>query len=191
MLHLILELGNLKRLPRTGWLLRGIPLPESIAEHSYRTAMITLFLADELRSRGVEINVEKALKIALLHDLGEAKITDIPLPAQRYFDKAEGEVMALQDMLKGRRMEKEYLSLFREYEKELSPEGRLVKFADRLEMLVQAFEYEKAGFRNLDEFWRAVDYLRESEFYGHFREIVEGLVDMRKKLFREGSDGSK
>ncbi|EEB74298.1 HD family hydrolase [Thermococcus sp. AM4] len=179
MLELFLELGNLKRLPRTGWLLRGIPNPEPIAAHSYRVAMITLFLADELKSRGVEIDVEKALKIALLHDVGEARITDVPLPAQRYFDKVKGEVIALEEMLSVTGRGDEYLGLFREYEEELSLEGRLVKFADRLEMLIQAFEYEKAGFRNLDEFWGVVEKLRESEFYDPFRELVEGLVEQR------------
>ncbi len=184
MLELFLELGNLKRLPRTGWLLRGIPNPEPIAAHSYRVATITLFLADELKSRGVEIDVEKALKIALLHDAGEARITDVPLPAQRYFNKVEGEVKALGEMLSVTGREGEYLSLFREYEEELSVEGKLVKFADRLEMLIQAYEYEKAGFANLDEFWRTVEKLRESELYEYFRDIVEGLVKRRKKLHR-------
>ncbi len=182
MLELFLELGNLKRLPRTGWLLRGIPNPESVAEHSYRVALITMFLADELKARGVEIDVERALKIALLHDVGEARITDIPMPAQKYFDKAEGEVKALQDMLKVTGREKEYLSLFREYEEELTLEGKLVEFADRFEMLLQAFEYENAGFSNLDEFWKTVEKLRKSELYGYFRELVEGLVERRKKL---------
>ncbi|AJC70755.1 MAG: HD family hydrolase [Thermococcus sp.] len=184
MLELFLELGNLKRLPRTGWLLRGVPSPEPIAAHSYRVAMITLFLADELKSRGVEIDVEKALKIALLHDVGEARMTDIPMPAQRYFNKVKGEVKALREMLSVTGREGEYLSLFREYEEELSVEGKLVKFADRLEMLIQAYEYEKAGFRNLDEFWGAVNKLRESELYRYFGELVEGLVERREKLHR-------
>lgn len=191
MLELFLELGNLKRFPRAGWLLRGVPNPESVAEHGYRVALITLFLADELKARGIEIDVEKALKIALLHDVGEARITDIPMPAQKYFDKVGGEVRALEDMLRVTGRAEEYLGLFREYEAELSLEGRLVKFVDRLEMLVQAFEYERAGVRNLDEFWGTVDKLRKSELYEYFKDIVEGLVEMRGKLFREGSYGSK
>ncbi|WP_457743107.1 HD domain-containing protein, partial [Thermococcus sp.] len=89
MLDLLLELGNLKRLPRTGWLLRGVPNPESIADHSFRVALITLFLADELKARGVEVNTEKALKIALLHDIGETRITDIPKSAQYYLNKGK------------------------------------------------------------------------------------------------------
>ncbi len=181
LLDLFLEAGNLKRLPRTGWLLRGVSAPESIADHSFRTALITLFLADELRARGVEIDAERALKIAVLHDLAEARITDVPLTAQRYLDKTKAEKKAAMEMFLKTPEPAEYFKLWREYEEGLSPEGRLVKFADRLEMLIQAYEYEKAGFTDLDEFWRTVEKLRESEFYEYFGELVEELVRRRKQ----------
>jgi len=181
LLDLFFEAGNLKRLKRTGWLLRGVPVPESIADHSFRTALITMFLGDELRRGGVEIDVERAVKIALIHDLGEARITDIPLPAQRYFDKVEGERRALLEML-GEDGMGGYLRLFDEYENESTPEGRLVRFADRLEMLIQAIEYEESGFRNLDEFWGALDGLRRSEFYPYFKDIVDSLERKRKGM---------
>ncbi len=182
MLQLLLELGNLKRLPRTGWLLRGVPYPESIADHSYRVAIVTLFLADELKAKGLEIDVERALKIALLHDLGEARITDVPKGTQSYIDKGKAEKKAVMELLLTSPRPKEYFRLWREYEEELSTEGKLVKFADMLEMLIQAFEYEKTGFRNLDEFWETLKKLQKSEFYEYFKKIVEDLIEMRKEL---------
>ena len=181
LLEFFLEAGNLKRLPRTGWLLRGVPSPESIADHSFRTTLITMLLADELRARGVEINAERALKIALIHDLAEARITDIPLTAQRYLDKGKAEKRAAMELFLGTPDPRTYFRLWREYEEGLSPEGKLVKFADRLEMLLQAYEYEKTGFADLDEFWGAVEKLKESEFYGYFGELVEELVELRKQ----------
>ncbi len=39
------EWGHLKRLPRTGWLHAGIKYPESVAEHSHRTAMLAWMIA--------------------------------------------------------------------------------------------------------------------------------------------------
>ena len=36
----VYEMGLLKRAPRTGWFLAGVEDPETIAEHSFRTAMI-------------------------------------------------------------------------------------------------------------------------------------------------------
>ncbi len=181
LLEFFLEAGNLKRLPRAGWLLRGVPSPESIADHSFRTALITMLLADELKARGVEIDVERAVRIALIHDLTEARVTDIPLTAQYYLDKGKAEKKAAMELFIRTPNPREYFRLWREYEDGLSLEGRLVKFADKLEMLVQALEYEKTGFRDLDEFWGALDSLRESEFYEHFRELVEELAGLRKQ----------
>ena len=181
MIRLFLEVGNLKRLPRMGWLLRGVPNPESVADHSFRVAFITLLLADELRRRSVEIDVEKALKIALLHDLGESKITDLPLEAQRYMDKKRAEKKAVMELLlEVGNKSLEYFKLFEEYEEESSPEGRLVRFADKLEMVLQAYEYEKAGFSNLEEFWSALGYLKKSEFYQYFRELIDEVERLKK-----------
>ncbi|NJE12251.1 HD family hydrolase [Thermococcus sp. LS2] len=181
MIKLFLEIGKLKRLPRMGWLLRGIPNPESVADHSFRVAFITLLLADELKEKGININVEKALKIALLHDLGESKITDLPLEAQRYIDKKKAEKKAVMELLlEVGDKSFEYFKLFEEYEEESSLEGRLVKFADKLEMVLQAYEYEKAGFRDLDEFWSALEYLKKSEFCEHFRELINEIEKLRK-----------
>ncbi|ASJ00882.1 HD domain-containing protein [Thermococcus gorgonarius] len=174
LLEFFLEAGNLKRLRRTGWLLRGIPNPESIADHSFRTALITLFLGEELRRKGIALDLERALKIALIHDLGEARITDIPFPAQRYFNKVEGERKALVEMVGS-----EYLALFDEYEQESTLEGKLVKFADRLEMLLQALEYEKSGFSGLEEFWKTIEKLKKNELYEYFGGLVEKLISLR------------
>ncbi|NJE26556.1 HD family hydrolase [Thermococcus sp. MV5] len=177
MLDTFIEAGKLKKLPRMGWLLRGVPHPESVAEHCFRVAIITLFLADELKKRGVSINVERALKIALLHDLAEAKITDLPLEAQNYVDKKKAERKAMVDILGAEKVE--YFELFREYEEEKSLEGRLVKFADKLEMILQAWEYEKAGIKGLDEFWNALEYLEQSEFHKYFGELIEELKKLK------------
>lgn len=179
LLDLFIEAGNLKRLPRTGWLLAGVPNPESVADHGYRVALITLFLADELGENGIDVDVGRAVKIALLHDLAEARITDVPLTAQRYLNKAEAERKAAMELFAGTSKPGEYFQLWREYEDGLSREGKLVRFADKLEMLVQALEYEKAGFRNLDDFWGTLEELRESEFYGYFRDLVEELAALR------------
>ncbi|WP_048148226.1 HD domain-containing protein [Palaeococcus ferrophilus] len=170
MIDLFFIIGNLKRLPRTGWLLRGVASPESIADHSYRVAVMTLILGEELRRRGLELDVDRAVRIALIHDVGEALITDIPLTAQRYLDKGEAERRAISDLLG-----EEYAELFREYEEGTTVEGRFVKFVDRLEMLLQAEEYRRAGFSNLDEFWGTLEGLRKSEFYPYFRDVVEAL----------------
>ena len=85
LIALLIETTVLKRLPRTGWLLRGVPDAESIADHSFGTAFVVLALADVLNASGTlpaPLDAGKALAIAVLHDLPEARLTDLPGPTQ-------------------------------------------------------------------------------------------------------------
>ncbi len=157
----------------------GIPNPESVADHSFRTAMLTMLMCDELSNHGIKIDGEKAIKMALLHDVPESVTTDIPLTASQFVRKNER--MVVKHMLHRHDMD-EYEGLWDEYERGTSIEGELVKFADRLEMLLQALEYEKAGFKGLDEFWGTVEELRSSELYGFFESMVEEIVDMHREV---------
>src|SRR4051812_17288575 len=86
MLSTLIELQRLKGLERTGWMLRGIPSgAESVASHSYGVAVAAMLLADEITARGVELNVERVLRVALLHDWAEARVGDMPRTATSYF----------------------------------------------------------------------------------------------------------
>jgi putative hydrolase of HD superfamily len=70
MLSVLLELQRLKRLDRTGWVLRGLPAgAESVAAHSYGVALTAMLLADEAAARGAVLDVERVVRLALLHDL--------------------------------------------------------------------------------------------------------------------------
>ncbi len=74
---------RLKQLSRTGWQLSGIPksLGESIAEHSWGTSVFALLLSLELRENGKDVNIEKTLAMAIIHDLAESLTSDIPRSA--------------------------------------------------------------------------------------------------------------
>src|SRR2546423_2254696 len=86
MLSVLLELQRLKRLDRTGWVLRGLPAgAESVAAHSYGVALSAMLLADECAARGVEVNTERVLRIALLHDLAETRTGDMPRTVAKYY----------------------------------------------------------------------------------------------------------
>ena len=73
------ELGQLKRVKRSGWWIAGIENPESVAEHSFRTAVIAFILA---QLEGVD--PEKATVMALFHDMSEARTNDLHRIARRY-----------------------------------------------------------------------------------------------------------
>ena len=151
------ELIRLKALPRTGWLLRGVRDVESIADHVFGVAFVAMILADRAIALGLSVSVEKVMRMALLHDLSEARTGDLPSTIKPYFlgdtlkhadDQATREI--LQPL--GEQGEK-YLALWQEYEARNSLEARIVKAADKIDLLLQAREYEKGGAQNLSEFW--------------------------------------
>jgi putative hydrolases of HD superfamily len=145
-------LDRLAALPRTGWLLRGVTDVESIAEHSFGVAVVAMMLVDDLRARGeVEIDGERVLRMALLHDAAEVFTGDIPMPAKtkeldEALERAEHAAVA-------RALPQGYVNLWREAETGASVEARVVKAADKVQMLVKALTYEEQRRGKLDEFW--------------------------------------
>ena len=155
-LQLLLDAHRLKRLPRTGWVMRGVAEAESVADHSYGVAFISLILAEMV---GQGVDRAKLLTIALIHDLPESVIGDLPTPAAVHFPpgaKRAAETGALGTLLGNLPCASEWRSWWQEFEEGTSVEGRLVRDADRLDMLVQAHVYEETtGNRGLEEFWPA------------------------------------
>jgi len=169
MIEKILLVQTLKRLPRMGWLIKGVQEPESIADHSFGVAFITLVLADVLEKRGKRIDVEKALKMAIVHDLAEAIITDIPLSAQEFVDKDKAEALVFKKVFP------EFYELYREYQECSSPEAQLVRIADKLDMILQAYQYELSGNKNLDEFWEAIEEIKRLELSKYLEDILNSV----------------
>ena len=159
LIEFLTELNRLKALPRTGWLLRGVRDVESIAEHLYGVTFIAMLLADSARARGHAVNVEKVMRMALLHDLTEARTGDLPATIKPYFEasalKSADERIA-REMLEP--LGADYLALWHEYEARASLEARIVKAADKLDLLLQAYEYERGGAQAMNEFWQNADF---------------------------------
>jgi putative hydrolase of HD superfamily len=182
LIKFLAELTRLKSTPRIGWLLRGVRDVESVAAHSFGVAVIAMLLADRARARGVEVNVERLLRMALLHDLTESRTGDLPSTIKRYFGKAEikaaDEAIAKEIFTELGDFRESYLELFLDYEHRASVESRLVKAADKLDLLVQSREYEKGGARSLQEFWDTAD----SDFEGlGIDDLISDLVEELKK----------
>lgn len=150
-IELVQFLDRLSSLPRTGWLLRGVVDPESIAEHSYGVCVLATLIVDDLRARGVTVDGERVLRMALLHDAAEAFTGDVPMPAKTpELDRAleQAEAMLLRGMLTD-----EQLALWTESEAGQTLEARVVKAADKVQMLIKALTYEQQRRGHLDEFW--------------------------------------
>jgi 5'-deoxynucleotidase len=145
--------GRLKAERRRGWVKKlGLRDAESVADHSYRTALMTMVISD---SRGLD--TLKALRLALLHDLPEAIAGDA-MPEERSGKlKTAVETKAMEELLKD--VPPDVRPLYRrawlEFVDGKSPEARLVRQLDKLEMAIQAWEYvrESDDPASAREFW--------------------------------------
>ncbi|KAH7390029.1 cytidylate kinase [Cadophora sp. MPI-SDFR-AT-0126] len=140
-LHLV---ERLKNTPRAGWGKRGIQNPESVGDHMYRMAVICMLLPKD-----DTFDQSKCVRMALIHDIGEAIIGDItPSDGISREDKHRREALAvnyLSCLLKTSNLEAatEIKSLFDEYEAASTKEAKFVREIDAFECLLQAEEYEE------------------------------------------------
>ncbi len=156
------ELHHLKQLYRQGWLRVGVPREtcESVAEHSFFVALLCLFLAD---SCFPEADAAKLVRMALLHDAGEARAGDItPHDGVGREEKLRREREAVQKLFAELPRGADYLALWEEYEQGTSFEARLVRQVDRLEMGLQATVYEHQGAGDLSQFFASVHKVLET-----------------------------
>src|SRR3989338_2566201 len=85
------NLGKLKEMPRRGWVINDIKNGENISDHIFRASLMALILGSEKKG----LNIERVLKIALIHDIceiyaGDATPYDSVLPKN---EKARKEFM--------------------------------------------------------------------------------------------------
>lgn len=176
-LDFALVLGKLKNTKRTGWVRENIPNPESIAEHSFRMAVLTMILAPKIGADSI-----KAIKMALVHDMGEAETGDVVTTRGTQVqpnlqDKIEKERLALVQILNLIDSD-EYIHLFDEFEANQTKEAILVKQVDKLEMAIQALEYEREHKINLQEFFDdANSKIKDADI----KEIMSRILELRKR----------
>ncbi len=180
LLQLLSRLERLETFPRTGWLTGGVQNPESISAHLYEVAVVTLWLADAVEA---DIETERALRLALLHDVGEAMLTDLPRPVKHFIgaeavDEAETEAAdtVLGDLGEG------WFDAVEEYERLDSPEARLVKAADRIQMLAKSLQYDSQDRGDVDRFWEVDENFRDFGF-----PLVSDIMDRLREHFERGS----
>lgn len=141
----LLEMGMLKRAKRSGWWIAGVKDPETIAEHSFRAAVIGAVLA---LMEGAD-----PAKVALLctfHDTQETRVSDIPHIGRRYLTAASNEDVTADQVSAAHPAVREGIQrIVEEYENSSSLEVLVAHDADKLECLVQAVEYREQGHQNV------------------------------------------
>jgi putative hydrolase of HD superfamily len=137
----LFEMGHLKRVPRAGWLLLGVPQSETIAEHSFRVGMVGMALA---AIEGADVGHTAAM--CLLHDAHETRIGDVPSVGRAYVTTAAPEaISAHQTSGMPDAAAKAFQELTAEFEAGQTIEAQVARDADKLETLLQAVEYQAQG----------------------------------------------
>lgn len=174
--------GKSKRLLRTGWIREKIKDPESVAEHSFRVSVLAMVLADKVGS-GLDKN--KLIKMAILHDLAEVITGDIITERWDVIDvdkrekKEQLEKEGIRKIFGKIDQGDEYVAIFEEMIDRLTPEARIFFQLDKLEMALQALEYEEEQGINLEEFFVSVgSFYTKNPF---IKKIFSDIVKSRKK----------
>jgi len=145
------EIHPLDRVPRAGFLLRGVSVPESVSAHSHFLSLLVLLVVEQYPGLW---DVEKVLTMALIHDLAEAKMMDMPMPiTQEYFlsEKIQAEQAVFDKLIQGFSLK--YSDLYREFHEVSSAEARLVRGLDKVQMMMKVLNYEREHQGDLSEFW--------------------------------------
>ena len=171
LLDLFLELQNLDRVPRSGWTLRGVADAESVSEHSWHVLLLVWALGPAIPG----LDVARAVEIAVVHDLAEVRLGDLPRTAARYLPagaKQEAESAVIGELLAP--LPPRAAALYAEYAAGETPEARLVKACDKLQLMIKAAAYEHWGAGGLGEFWDNPDNFPDGGF-APVRELFEEL----------------
>jgi putative hydrolase of HD superfamily len=174
------EAERLKNVLRSAWTTTG--RQESTTDHSWRLCLLAMMLERDLG----DVDFSRVLKMAIVHDLGEALGGDVPAPlASAAPDKHAREradlltlTAALPDDLRD-----ELLELWDEYGAAETPEARLVKGLDKLETIIQHNQGENPPWLDYDfNIDYGERYTRDHALLGAIREQVD--VDTRRNAAR-------
>ncbi|MCD6381666.1 MAG: HD domain-containing protein [Candidatus Aenigmarchaeota archaeon] len=172
LIDLIFKIEELKELKRRGWILREIPNPESVSDHSFMASVLSFLLADE------SLDKDKCIKMALIHDLGESLIGDYtPFDDITDEEKYKKEEEAFKKLFGSG----EILSLWYEFEENKTREANFVRTIDKLEMLIQAIKYHKK-YPNKIHLHRFFDAVEKKLYYEKLKKI---FYILKKKYIQE------
>jgi len=148
-LDALLSALALKDERRTGWQRRGVSDPETVAGHSWGVAYLCLVLGDRaarsFRERGERLDIDRAVRIAVVHDLAEAETGDVPRGEADPARKRRRERAAM-DRLAGP-LPDAVRAAWEGYEAD-DPAAAFVADLDLLEPCLQAVVYEREGRRD-------------------------------------------
>ncbi len=137
----LFEIGAIRFIPRA-WRQFLLTNVASISEHTFRAIWLALIIARYERVR----DIEKVLKLTLVHDLPESRTGDVNYIQRMY--STRNEQLAAKEMFTGTIFAEEFSSLWREWEARKTIEAKVAKDADNLEFDLEIIEQEAMGMRH-------------------------------------------
>jgi putative hydrolase of HD superfamily len=195
MLAFLQTISALKKLPRSGWLSHGVDVrdAESVADHSFSVSAISLLLADLELRRGIQVDVEKVLQMAIIHDLAESLTFDISKAYLQYLGRRGEEIKheledsawsTLVERLDDSELARKYTQVKSEYNVNKTVESKIVHAADALDLLLQIISYRKRGYSKslLADLWEGTEANLNHSQIRSARKLLKLLVQANRHL---------
>ncbi|NHJ32359.1 MAG: HD family hydrolase [Asgard group archaeon] len=190
-LSFLQEALRLKKMIRSGWIYSGVSKSdtESVADHSYMTTLLTLILTLKEKEKGNNVDIEKALTMAILHDLSESVSQDLDRRIRKFspkkYDnfKTELDYEAIKFLLANlpEKTGNYLLSVYQELQSKKSLEAGIVKDADRLETILQMDDYIHRGYPKelfnefIKNFSEEINDYENKDIKNIARKLLEGI----------------
>jgi putative hydrolase of HD superfamily len=145
--NFLFEIGMLKRIPRSGYQFLGTG-GESVAEHSFRVAVIAYVLAKS----EPKADTQKVVLMSLFHDFHEARTGDHNYVNKKYV--AVNEDGAINDLAKGLPFGQEIVSLINEFNSRETIEAKLSRDADQIDFILELKRQKDLGNQSAAEWLR-------------------------------------
>jgi putative hydrolase of HD superfamily len=178
--NFLFEVGMLKKTPRSGFQFLGSGA-ESVAEHSFRTAMIGYTLAQMTDG----IDCSRVVMMCLFHDVPEARIGDLNYVNKKYVQADEQQ--AIDDLARTLPFGGEYQRILGDFIAKECPEAQLAHDADQLEMILALKEYKDLGNRYADEWYPFAMRRLQTEVAKQLAEAI-WTTDSSRWWFDDNSD---
>ena len=169
----VTEVNALDDVVRAGWVLAGVDRPESVGGHALGVLAAALTVAERVEA---PVDRGRLALLALLHDLPEARVGDVPMMRKRLEDEA-AEHAAMEEILTGH---PSFLrDAWEEYRAQKTLEARIVKGCDKLQLMIRARAYEAEGRGDVAEFWSNERNFRDGGV-AEVREVFDWLLGERR-----------
>jgi len=144
----------------------------TLSDHHFRVFWIAMIIASHEKN----VDTGKIAKMALVHDIAESRAGDVDYLARQYVIR--NEELAIDDMLGGTAIEKEFRALWDEYEKRESLESKIVKDADNLDVDLELAEQAAASSNSLKELWQNNrDFVAKNKLYTQTAKDIYDQID--------------